>query len=74
MEHPIDIPDAPDIRNIMATGYPDERRRQEPHCPICGKPCETVYRDSIGYVFGCDLCIKESDAWEEPECFAEGYY
>lgn len=67
----LDLPDTPLIRNMMATGYPDGMDPQFPHCPICGEACETVYRDERGEIFGCDVCIRESDAWDVPECFPE---
>lgn len=31
------IPDHPVIRNMKATGYPDGKEPQYPHCPVCGK-------------------------------------
>ena len=31
--------------------------------------CEEIFRDKDLNIVGCDICIKQSDAWEEPECF-----
>lgn len=37
-----DIPDHPVIRNLEATGYPDGKEPDYPHCPFCGEECETM--------------------------------
>jgi hypothetical protein len=35
----------------------------EPYkCPICGGEPTDVYKDKYGEIFGCDLCIKKTDA------------
>jgi len=47
---------------------PEEKR---PICPVCGKDCDTVYKDAHGDICGCDRCIEMRDAWEEPECFPD---
>ena len=31
--------------------------------------CEEIIRDKDLNIVGCDICTKQSDAWEEPECF-----
>lgn len=46
-------------------GYPEQ-----PICPICGRVCDTVYKDDRDVV-GCDRYLKAVDAWEEDECFPE---
>ena len=61
-----DLPDHPVIQNMERTGYPDGKEPTFPICPVCGEECEEIFRDNI---VGCDICIKQSDAWEEPECF-----
>lgn len=67
-----DIPDHPVIRNLEATGYPDGKEPDFPHCPVCGKECETLYTsDEDGSVVGCDGCLTEHDAWERDECFPD---
>ena len=35
-----------------------------PHCPVCGKECDTVYLDKDLEVFGCERCITMHDAYE----------
>lgn len=59
------IPDAPDIKACMFTGYSDWNRKTIPICPVCGEECDTLYRDNFGNVVGCDNCVTNSDAWEE---------
>lgn len=59
--------DHPEIANALATGYPHGEKI--PHCPACGKECETIYRDEFGEIFGCDVCVKKQDAAECEECF-----
>ena len=51
------------------TGYPDGKEPTFPICPVCGEECEEIFRDKDLNIVGCDICIKQSDAWEEPECF-----
>lgn len=65
------ILDHPVIRNMEATGYPDGKEPQYPHCPVCGKECETIYRHTSGLFIGCDVCIETKDAWEVAECFPD---
>ena len=62
-----DLPDHPVIQNMERTGYPDGKEPTFPICPVCGEECEEIFRDLN--IVGCDICIKQSDAWEEPECF-----
>lgn len=56
--------DHPAIRNAERTGYPDNRRDEEPVCPICGARCEDIYKDREGEIVGCDECLKRCNAWE----------
>lgn len=44
---------------------PDESRR--PHCPVCGDECTIIYKQG-NKILGCDNCITQDDAWEEPAC------
>ena len=67
----LDLPDHPVIRRMESTGYPDGREPEVAHCPICGKVCETIYRDKHGDIFGCDECIRIADAYDVDECFPE---
>ena len=62
LEHPI-------ITNMERTGYPDGKEPIFPICPVCGEECEGIFRDRDLNIVGCDICTKQSDAWEEPECF-----
>lgn len=47
--------------------YPEPPGEPEniPHCPICGKECDTIYRDRDYEIVGCEECITAYDAWEE---------
>lgn len=65
------IPDHPVIRNMEATGYPDGKEPEYPHCPVCSEECETIYREADGSCLGCNCCIQSVDAWEADECFPE---
>lgn len=51
--------------------YPTPPEPQYPTCPVCGEECETIYMDWIGSAVGCDVCIKEMDAWEFQEKYQE---
>lgn len=64
-----DLPDHPVIQNMERTGYPTARSRPSRFAPCCGEECEEIFRDKDLNIVGCDICIKQSDAWEEPECF-----
>ena len=64
-----DLPDQPVIRNMERTGYQDGKEPTFPICPVCGEECEEIFRDKDLNIVGCAICIKQSDAWEEPECF-----
>lgn len=64
-----DLPDHPVIQNMERTDYPDGKEPTFPICPVCGEECEEIFRDKDLNIVGCDICIKQSDAWEEPECF-----
>ena len=65
-----ELPDHPIIRNMERTGYPDGKEPPQPHCPVCGEGCETLYTSDLdGSVLGCDACITEHDAYEREECF-----
>jgi len=48
---------------------PPEDWREMPICPICGEPCDTVYRNIWGGIVGCDDCITKQDADYADECF-----
>lgn len=61
MEHP-------GITNAIRAGYPHGEPRY-PHCPVCDRECEEVYKDREGVIFACDECVKTHSAWEVEECF-----
>ena len=63
--------DSPIIENCERTGYPDGKDPEFPICPICGKECDTVYRNSDREIVGCSECVTTDDAWEVDECFPE---
>ena len=64
------IPDHPEIRNALETGYPSGKVPEYPHCPVCGAECSTVYFCDLEIV-GCDECVTSHDAWETDKCFPE---
>jgi len=41
-----------------------------PVCPICHKECTYIYRQK-SEILGCDNCIDQVNAWEEPACMEE---
>ena len=59
------LPDAPWIRDAEMNGFGDDVPDVE--CPICGKVCETIFKDAYGDVCGCDNCIIKQDSWEWDE-------
>lgn len=63
--------DDPIIENMMRSGYSDGKEPQYPICPVCGAFCDTIYRNSIREIVGCEECISTTDAWETEECFPE---
>ena len=67
----LDLPDHPIIRNMERTGFPDGIEPEDPRCPMCGRECETIYRDRHGDIFACDECIRIDDAWDTAECFPD---
>lgn len=36
-----------------------------PRCPVCGRECDSFYKDGDGDVIGCEWCVSIVDAWEE---------
>lgn len=63
------IPDDPIVSSLLRTGSPPWESQTAPICPVCGAECETIYRDALGQIVGCEECIEWKDAWETPECF-----
>ena len=49
------------------TDYPGRIYPPPVYCPVCGEECRWVYRNSVGEIVGCDVCLDEIDAelWEE---------
>lgn len=41
----------------------------EPRCPVCGKRCDTVYRDRDYEIIGCDECLTPVSADDCEECY-----
>ena len=64
-----DMPEHPVLQNMERTGYPDGKEPEYPHCPVCSKECETVYKTKDYEIIGCDLCLQPVDVWEVSECF-----
>ncbi len=67
---PYYVPDPPDIRAMERNGYIG-KEPHFPHCPVCGAACEEMYYDRNGEYFGCDVCVKSRDAWDEHDCFPD---
>lgn len=63
----VQIPDDPIISRLERDGYP--LRKKEPICPICGTPCDFVYKDAYHEIIGCNECLTAYDADQEEECF-----
>lgn len=61
------LPDAPYIREAERFGMPPYDDDPEPTCPICGNECEIIYKDKDGTEFGCEHCIRTTDAREWAE-------
>lgn len=64
MEH---VPDAPWIREAEMWGMPPYDDPPDVHCPVCGKLCDTIYKDKFGDEVGCENCIVTEDAYEWDE-------
>lgn len=60
------MPDHPVIRSMERTGWPEGREPDQPVCPICGRECETIYRNRDGVIFACDGCVESCEAWDVP--------
>lgn len=47
--------------------YPNPPYRVTACCPVCGEECRWLYRNGVGDIVGCDVCLDEIDAeeWEE---------
>ena len=41
-----------------------------PRCPVCGDECAIIYKQG-NEVLGCENCITQGDAWEEPACMED---
>ena len=57
------VPDAPWIREAEMYGYPPYEIL-DVCCPVCGKECDTIYKDRFGDEVGCENCIETMDAGE----------
>lgn len=58
----------------------DPPEYDEPHCPVCGEVCETIYRQ-YGEIIGCSSCISSVPDYDLatvqcPNCgsVADAYY
>ena len=47
---------------------PAEPRR--PRCPVCGDECTIIYKQG-NEILGCENCITQDGAWEEPACMED---
>lgn len=48
----------------------DAYESRRPHCPVCGDECIIIYKQG-NEVLGCENCITQDDAWEEPACMED---
>lgn len=62
----------PVISNMEKTGYPTSDIPNTPVCPRCKEECETIYYDKDWNICACDVCLNQSDAYDEPNCFPDG--
>lgn len=56
-------------RNELPERAWDPRSEGEEHwpiCPECGEETDTLYRNDLGEIVGCDHCVNAVDAWEWP--------
>lgn len=60
---PIDLPDAPWVRDAEVNGMPD---CDDVGCPVCGEAAETFFVID-GEVIGCENCVDRVDAYEWKE-------
>lgn len=44
--------------------YPSPPDYTAPTCPVCGQETDTLYADVYGDIVGCDMCVKQIDAWD----------
>ena len=57
--------DHPVIANMERTGHPDGKEPEAYHCPLCGKECESIYKNKdTGEIVGCENCIEIADPAE----------
>ena len=62
--NPTEIPDHPDIRSALLTGYPRGKSGDLPQCPLCHAETNTFFQNSFGEIVGCFYCLTEVSAWE----------
>lgn len=56
-----ELPDHPDIRRAMATGYAHKRITH--YCPKCGAEMSadtTLYLNDDGEIIACDQCVEKT--------------
>lgn len=56
--------DHPVVESLDKTGLPPWDSGEEPHCPVCGAACDTVYFDRLNDAVGCENCLTARDAWD----------
>lgn len=59
-----EMPDHPDIRAALLTGYPAGKSGDLPQCPLCHAETNTFFQNSFGEIVGCFYCLDEVSAWE----------
>ena len=45
------------------------RAYDDPRCPVCGQPCEMVYKGCYGTYVGCNECLVGIYAFDVPDCY-----
>lgn len=63
-----------ELENYVMTQHdrelPLERPVEGPMCPVCGKECETVYKDKESTeIVGCNVCLGTVEAAACADCF-----
>lgn len=54
----------PDITRVRRDGLPEREYPESVRCPVCGKTCDTLYKQQDGEIFGCENCVEVMDAWD----------
>ncbi len=50
-----------------------EGTEREPCCPVCGRVCDTIYRERYFEIVGCENCVSQHEACETEACYEPRY-